>query len=112
MTSEPTTPEPRRRWETGVGGIECDVCGQIRVCRVVLTGDEDEPSAWICRPCYEEVPMTDATQARLDNHYGYCTSPPDHDGPCGPIVGGAHRETCATTYGMDCDLSCAPGGAS
>ena len=22
-------------------------------------------------------------QARLDNHYGYCTLPPDHDGPCG-----------------------------
>lgn len=26
----------------------------------------------------------DEEQARLDNHYGYCTLPPDHDGPCAP----------------------------
>lgn len=31
---------------------------------------------------YARTRTTDEEQARLDNHYGYCTLPPDHDGPC------------------------------
>lgn len=33
----------------------------------------------------------DEERERLDNHYGYCTLPPDHDGPC--ASGRGHSST-------------------
>lgn len=44
------------RWPSGVGGMQCDACGQPRIVRPFPYAFHDDPldedTRWLCLPCY------------------------------------------------------------